>query len=100
MYFIDDKDLVSADTGFVFGVLNELFDVIDSSIRGSIHLDDIHVSAFIRHATVVTAVTRLRRGSLFAEQGFGKDSSGRSLSTTTESRKEVGMRESVPVQSQ
>ena len=55
--FIDDEDLVAGRAGLVFGVFDQLFDIIDPAVTGGIHLDDIHVAVLCRHDAVCARTT-------------------------------------------
>ena len=85
VYFIDDEDLVACGAGFVLGMLDEIFDVVDTAVGGSIHLDDIHMAVLCRHDAVGAFAAGMGTFSLLTQQGFGKDTCGRGFTAPTQS---------------
>ena len=93
MHFVDNEDLKACGTWFVFGVFDEVFDIIDPAVAGRIHFDDVHMAVLCCHNAVGTLAAGVGTCPLFTQKRFGKYPCRRSLSAATKSRKKIGMGE-------
>jgi hypothetical protein len=70
---VQDVDLVTALDGLEHHALADLADIVDSPLRGGIHLDHVKRGAVRDRHAGVAGLVRGRRGALGAVQALGQD---------------------------
>lgn len=98
MYFVDDENFNFGAGRTVFGMFDEIADIIDFAAGRGVHFDDVDVATFVSHDTVAANVARCGSGTVFTNQGFGKNPCGRSFSRTAKTREKIGMRQSARIE--
>ena len=80
VHFVDDIDFVRRRGGRVFDRVDDLADVVDASIGGGVHLDDVDVAAFDDGAAVLTLNAQIERGmragAVFIVEGARQNTGG------------------------
>ena len=80
MDFVDDEDLVAvADRRHPETRDDDVADLVDPGMRGSVDLEDVHVAPLSDLAAGVALTTRVGGRPLVAIEAAGKDASGRRL---------------------
>ena len=91
MDFVYDIDFVFSLIGFEACSLDELTDIVDSSVRCCIDLDDIEHGLTIESKTVCTRMTWISVSEIETVDRLGEDACTRRLPSSTRTMKEVCM---------
>ena len=68
MHLVDDENLKASDRRSILGLLDEPLYIVDAAVTGSVHLDDVDVSAFVCGDTVGALLAWLASRAVIANQ--------------------------------